>query len=348
MTTLLFVMLLFGCNQGNTANKGHQQTTLPKVSIKPETKDSISSFGPNSIVRTVMKDKKGHIWMASWDGIFRYDGKSFTNMTSKVSSARFFSIIEDRKGHFWFGTIGEGAYYYDGKSFTHFTTKEGLLNNEVTSICEDKKGNIWFGVSGGASCYNGKYFRNYIIEGNAIHEALTWKTFPESQPMGVQMIMEDKKGKLWVGSKGALFTFDGNTFTALKNKEGQAFVNVWSITEDQKGTIWFSAENGLWRYDDSTFSKFSEFGAISIMEDKKGNIWTSSTTAMYNKHWTLSRYDKKSLSTEKPTATEISSKQLIFGILEDADGTIWFGTGHGVYRYDGMTITDFKEKQGDY
>jgi len=56
---------------------------------------------------------------------------------------------------------------------------------------------------------------------------------------------------------------------------------------------------------------------------------------MYNKPWTLSRYDEKSLYNEKPTVTEMTNKQLIFGILEDYDGNIWFGSGDGVYRYDG-------------
>ncbi|MFZ1675975.1 MAG: two-component regulator propeller domain-containing protein [Saprospiraceae bacterium] len=344
MTTLIFGLLLFGCNQANTSNKGQNQTTVPKDTIKSETKDSITSHGPNSIVRTIIQDRKGNIWMASWEGIFRYDGKSFTNITDKVSSARFFSVLEDRKGNFWFGTIGSGAYYYDGKSFKNFTIREGLLNNEVTSICEDKKGNIWFGVSGGASCYDGKFFRNYIIDGNAINEDRTGKTFPDRQPNGLNIIMDDKTGKLWIGTKSEVLIYDGKTFTVLRNKDGKAFYGVWGITEDRKGNIWFGANDGLWRYDFSSFTKLSEIGALSILEDKKGNIWTSSTTAMYNKPWTLSRYDEKSLYNGKPTVTEITNKQMIFGILEDYDGNIWFGSGDGVYRYDGKTITDFKDK----
>jgi streptogramin lyase len=348
MTTLLMALLLFGCHQANTTNKEQNQATVPKVIMKSETKDSITSDGPNSIVRTVIQDRKGTIWMTTWEGVFRYDGKSFTNSTSKVSSGRFFSILEDRKGNFWFGTIGEGVYYYDGKSFKHFTIREGLLNNDVTSIYEDKKGNIWFGVSGGVSCYDGKLFRNYIIEGNALYESWTGKTFPDRQPNGINSIMEDKTGKLWMGSSNALFIYDGKTFRVLRNKDGKAFYNVWAITKDRKGTIWFGANEGIWRYDGSTFTKFWENGAVSILEDKKGNIWTTSTTAMYNKPWTLSRYDVKSLYNEKPTVTEIATKQLLFGILEDRDGNIWFGSGHGVYRYDGKTITDFKDKKGDH
>jgi hypothetical protein len=50
------------------------------------------------------------------------------------------------------------------------------------------------------------------------------------------------------------------------------------------------------------------------------------------------------LSNIKPTATEITNKGMIFGILEDDKGSIWFGAFDGVHRYDGKTITDFKGK----
>jgi ligand-binding sensor domain-containing protein len=347
MTTLILVLLLFGCNQSNISNKGQNQTNVSKDTIKSETQDSITSYGPNSIVRTVMKDIKGNIWMASWDGIFRYDGKSFTNITGRVSSGRFFSILEDSKGNFWFGTIGEGVYYYDGKSFKNFTIADGLINNEVVSIYEDKTGNIWFGCSGGASCYNGKSFRNFTVNGEVMNEAGLFSFFSERQPYGVHYITEDRTGRFWFATGGCAFIYDGKTFTVLRNKDGKAFYNVWGITRDRKGNFWFGANDGIWRYDGSTFTKFSEKGALSIIEDKKGNIWTTSTTAMYNKPWTLSRYDEKSLSNEKPTATEIINKQMLFGMMEDDDGNIWFGSGHGVYRYDGKTITDFKRKEGD-
>jgi len=36
---------------------------------------------------------------------------------------------------------------------------------------------------------------------------------------------------------------------------------------------------------------------------------------------------------------------MLCGILEAFDGSIWFGTSNGVYRYDGSTITDFKSKE---
>jgi hypothetical protein len=51
------------------------------------------------------------------------------------------------------------------------------------------------------------------------------------------------------------------------------------------------------------------------------------------------------LSDKKPSVTEITQSLNLFGILEVDDGSIWFGAFDGVYRYDGNTITDFKNKE---
>jgi len=348
----LFLMLVF-----YTSCKGQNQTDLPKENIKSENKAVPGSHGPDRITRNIIQDRKGNIWMAAFDGVFRYDGKSFTNITSKVSSARFFSVLEDSKGNLWFGSIGSGAYCYDGKSFRNFTTREGLLNNDVGSIYEDKKGNIWFGVFGGASRYDGKSFRNYIINGDAMNEDQTGKTFQDRPPYEVNAILEDKTGRFWFATRGNTFVYNGKTFTVFTH-EDKPFKNVRSLIEDKKGNIWLGGPAGLWRYDGNTFTNFVQKFVGYITEDKKGNIWTSSERDnsealalprydgkfLPDQGWALSRYDEKSLSNKKPTVTEIANKPMFFGILEDDKGNIWFGALDGVYRYDGKNITDFKSK----
>ena len=89
----------------------------------------------------------------------------------------------------------------------------------------------------------------------------------------------------------------------------------------------------------------SEQGAYAIIEDKKGNIWATGGVRPSNV-WSLRRYDAMTLYSERPTATEIMSRpQMLLDILEDAKGNILFGSGGGVYSYDGKTITDFKNKE---
>lgn len=315
----LFLMSVFhtSCGQNQTEEK--------KIIINSENKGVIISHGPKWVTRKIIQDRKGNIWIAAFDGIFRYDGKSFTNITSKVTSARFFSVLEDRKGNFWFASVGSGVYYYDGQSFRNFTAKDGLSNDVVFSLYEDKTGNIWFGTGGGASCYDGKSFRNFTTR-------------------DVNCIFQDKKGKFWFGGAN-LSVFDGKTFTTLTNKDGKAFKSVWSIIEDKKGNILFGDDDGLWRYDGSTFTNFTKRGALSMIEDKKGNVWTVSGLPG-SRSWVLSRYDAKSLSNEKPNITNVKLREdAFFTVFEAYDGSIWVGTGEGVYRYDGKTFTDFKSKE---
>jgi len=328
----LFLLFVF-----NFSCKGQNKTDLPKESIKSETEDMVISSGPNRITRNIIQDRKGNIWIAAFDGIFRYDGKSFTNITSKVSSARFFSVLEDRKGNFWFASIGSGVYYYDGKSFQNFTSKDGLDSDSVTEIYEDKTGNIWFGTEGGASLYDGKFFRTYKMD-------VGFQALPNNHDNDVNSIIEDKTGKFWFGTRGNVFVYDGETFTVF-TRNGKPFRNVRTIIEDKKGNIWLGGNDGLWHYDGSTFTNFTQKFVGYIYEDKKGNIWTSSEKDN-NRAWVLSRYDGKHLSDKKPTVTEITNKPMIFGILEARDGNIWFGALDGVYRYDRGIITSFNGKKG--
>jgi ligand-binding sensor domain-containing protein len=311
----LFSMAVFlsSCKQ--------KQPYAPPDIFRSETKDSVSSYGPTRMVRNVKQARNGDILIASYTGVWRYNGKLFTNITSAISSPSFWDVLEDRKGNLWFGTKDSGVYCYNGKSFLHYTTRQGLASNMALHLYEDKSGNI----------------------------------------------IEDKTGKLWFGTRGDACFYDGKTFTVFKNKDGKPFYNVWAIIEDQKGNVWFGAtiindrrsngkggdtlfaSEGLWRYDGSTYTKVSQKRAYAIVEDKNGNIWTTGADEppRIGQVWSLSRYDQKSLYNKKPTVTEIKSQSgMLLGILENAKGNIWFGSGGGVYRYDGKTITDFKSKEG--
>lgn len=319
-----------------------------------DTVDAAGAYqGPNSIVRTIKQDKKGNIWMASWEGVFKYDGKLFTNVTKEISSARFFSVLEDKKGNFWFASVGSGIYYYDGKSFQNFTTGNGLANDRVTVIYEDKKGIVWFGTESGVSRYDGKSFQNLkmieappVTESDSVHVSSYQQALPEDHWIhnDVNAIIEDNTGKFWFATRGHATVYDGKKFVTI-TYQGKPFTNVRSIIKDKKGNMWLGGADGLWRYDGTAFTNSTRNFVGYIYEDKKGNIWTSSEKES-RQSWVLSRYAAKSLSDTKPVVTEITSKPMIFGILEDDKSNIWFGDVEGAHSYDGKAITDFTSKEG--
>ena len=344
---LLFILLLFlvSC-QGQRTNEDSKYKdkvksnleTAPNISKK---KVEFNGQPPNTITRTIIQDKSGNIWFATFEGVIKYDGTTFTNMTAEVSKSRFFSAMEDRQGNLWFGTIGSGVFRYDGKQFQNITTEDGLVNNEITCIYEDDVGEIWFGANGGISRYNGETFRNYIISGGAMHEDTTGKIIPNLQRPSneVNSIIKDRSGSYWFGTRGDLFIYNRGSFMTL-HQNNQSFTNMRSMIEDKKGRIWLGGNNGLWQYDGKAFTNITKNFVGYIYEDRKGNIWTSSDSGG---GWSLSRYEVASLDKENKTVQEVKTGEgMFFGILEDVDGGIWSGTLNGVYRYDDGDFEDFK------
>lgn len=72
--------------------------------------------------------------------------------------ARVWTISDDKKGNLWIGTIDAGLWRYDGKTLTNYTTKEGLSSNSISTVFCDNKGNLWIGADNGIIVYDGKTF----------------------------------------------------------------------------------------------------------------------------------------------------------------------------------------------
>ncbi|TXI70050.1 MAG: histidine kinase [Cyclobacteriaceae bacterium] len=327
-TGLLLVLVAYtACTQ--TPTNPPPQKARSANYTEAQLLEADTSRVPMSMVRHVRLARNGDILIASYLGVYRYDGTSFTNLTREIIAPRFASFwdaLEDRNGNLWLASKDSGLYCIRGKSVQHFTTKDGLSGNMMLHIYEDRAGNLWFG----STLYDGKTFRTLT----------TRDGYPVNH---IRLLLEDSTGKRWFGAQQEdLFVFDGKTFTVLKDSDGKPFNNVWSVIEDKKGNIWFGATDGLWRYDGRKFIHVSPRGAYAIIQDSKGNIFT--TGPVNSQVWAFTRYDHQSVYESHPAFTEIKSGRPMdfLDLVEATDGSIWFSSSRGVHRYDGHTITDFK------
>lgn len=354
---LLLLISLSACNgqQETVPSKSTPPQGTPAVKeVKPEDFDpyftptvvTSSKLGPSNITRNIIQDRNGGTWLASWEGLIRYDGEDFTNFTNKDSLRKFrvFSTLEDREGNLWFGTIGAGIYRYDGKTFTNITKKDGLAYDKIGCFLQDRSGKIWIGTMDGISIYNGKHYRNITTNDG----------LPDND---INSIVEDRSGKIWIASRGALSTYDGLLFTLVRKDKDQlvpdftdknagSFSNVRSVIEDRKGNIWFGGNDGFWRYGtDGKLTQIAKEFTGHVFEDREGNIWTNSAAPGNSEEWRLSRYAANSLDGAPATPTVILQRRdMFFGITEDSDGAIWLGSLNGVGRYDGEEFDWFRAK----
>lgn len=68
------------------------------------------------------------------------------------------SIYRDRRGRHWFGSH-DGLYRYDGRTWTHMSSGDGLPNNGVHEFAEDTDGTMWIGTDGGLVRYRPRVLR---------------------------------------------------------------------------------------------------------------------------------------------------------------------------------------------
>lgn len=78
---------------------------------------------PSNEVYNIHQDKKGYIWIASEDGLCRYDGKYFKPYHNALMSSKAGSYIkEDQQGRIWYGNFDGRIFYVEHDSLKNFQT----------------------------------------------------------------------------------------------------------------------------------------------------------------------------------------------------------------------------------
>jgi len=135
---------------------------------------------PQNSIQALRQTRDGYLWMSTLDGLVRFDGHRFRVFNRQNTPAlatngfSFFTLLEDRQGCLWAGTLTGGAVRYCNGTFTSLTVKDGLPNNTVVRIDEDEEGTVWIFTNPGlAKWQNGRLIRVAPEPGSAFNPYLT-------------------------------------------------------------------------------------------------------------------------------------------------------------------------------
>ncbi len=349
-------------------------------------KEGLQSDGIHHGVYKCIEDRNGNLWIATYFGAVKFDGNSFTYFTTENGLAGNIvsSLLEDKKGNIWVGSIGEGITMLDGKKLTRFTKKEGLSDNMISSLLEDNNRNIWIStLGGGLNKYDGNKFTHYSLEqglsnskirgmandrsgnlwlateGGGVNK-LNTTSFIYSVPEKVmennriRPIMKDKNGALWFGTEsagvGKLNTRNaiekGNLFTYYSLRVKSVQPGQRSLLEDKNDNIWIgSSGEGLFKYNGKSFLSYS-LGNDPLKKIIFDILENKNGNIWFGlKDGTIASYDGKIFSFN--TTIEGLPGSGIYSMKEDKKGNIWFCTeGAGVYKFDGINLINYTEKEG--
>ncbi len=129
----------------------------------------------NRVVFTSMESRDNTIWIGTKKGLCILKKGAFSSPPIETGHLQVVYILEDRKGNIWFASDnGLYRYRYPGKTYTRFTTREGLPDNVISTIFQDRKGRIWVGTDGGLGCYRDGRFLDYSREKGLPADSITF------------------------------------------------------------------------------------------------------------------------------------------------------------------------------
>ena len=325
MYLILFVLLGMSTNTTLGNDLRFKQLTI---------EDGLSQ----SRVFDIIQDSKGFIWIATEDGLNRYDGYEFKvfnfdpNDSSSIGGNTIQALAADDSGNVWIGTSFSGLNKYNAKTgkFTIYRhdpdDSTSISSNIIFDIHKDKKGNLWLATTGTGFDYFDVKSEKFF---NHQHDPDNSNSVISNEP---NFIFEDSRGTVWIGSNIGLDRYypATNTFRHYIYREG-------------KKTGMY--ESPLRRSFYSTTPKNSqEYGSIGnkdginspfitvVFEDRQGYLWFGSIGGGLN------RFDPQTESFTHilldPDHPESPSNN-ISAIREDRKGILWVGTwGGGLYQIE--------------
>ncbi len=165
---------------------------------------------PQNSVNDLVIDQAGFLWLATYDGLARFDGARFTIYRAATApgtfpSDRVTTLALASDGRLWIGTEG-GVAIWDGYRFHSLTTENGLPNNFVNDIAVGADGSVWVSTEGASP---GSTVRLVAGKIDAVIAG------PEGSSPPAERLLAMNKGVAWSMGRNSVYRLPGAERHAL-------------------------------------------------------------------------------------------------------------------------------------
>ena len=304
----------------------------------------------------LLKDHYGFIWIATNNGLDRYDGtdiKTFRNNgrdSLSLPKAEINSLYEDHSGILWICT-GNGLSRHNraDESFMTWTpvnTDAYNPANVIFAAHEDRAGRFWLFTGAGLYAFD---TRTNSFTGYTAFDISAG--FPEEYRMAnidynvYKRFLEDREGNIWIGTtRNGLFriTPDGQSVDHFDSSDPACGLGdnvIQDISLDAAGMVWVTtASGGLYRITDRNSGVLTKFSGMGNSELLKGNLVTV-YPGQQNTLWVFTQDGIVKVNGTDLTLTDYfypaGLRQLnIYGKIIEDPGSLWFTTSRGLCRFN--------------
>ena len=288
----------------------------------------------NSLINTIFQDSRNYIWIATEDGLNKYDGVKFSIYrndklnTKSLKNNYVRSLFEDSKGRFWVGCVN-GLMLYDrvNESFTEVPLYYGkkIIEPHVSSIIETKSGEILISTSSDAILRFDAQKHLFRVDEELL---------PKLCSRYIISLFEDSKQNLWIASadKGVNY-YNPKTGKIKLYKAPESLGNnqISSMIEDDAGTIFvgtlagglFKLNAGSQKFEAVPYNKGANYLPIKCLYLDKNKRMLIGTDGRG-----IKRYNKITQQIEDfevQSAIFDFSSTKVHSVLLDRAGNLWIG-----------------------
>ncbi len=301
------------------------------------TRDGLS--GNN--VLDMVQDSCGFIWIATTNGLNRYDGYKFRTFlhdeedSLSLSDNYVTSLSIDVSGCLWVGTKkGLNRYNPQNESFWHFPIHSqfvnGLSNGWVRKVYHaPNSGILWVETVDGV-------LNKIDLKTNDIRKFRHEKI--GSRYYDYHSIFCDRSGNLWFGGRDfGPYKLDTitNQFSLIKadpnNPDKKRDNDIACIFQDSGGKYWMSATDGFYQYfpEDDRFRKWLATSTFDIVEAYNKKLWIATGHGLYSFNPETAVFTAYQHNENDNNNNTLVSNQLNC-LLFDANYNLWIGTDKGI------------------
>ncbi len=279
----------------------------------------------NNQVNSLLRDRRGFLWVATMSGLNRYDGYSFRVFrhsfrdTTSIPNNYINRLFEDPFGRIWVRTRnGDAVYDPATERFIRQVRPQirafGIPAGEITDMQRDQAGNYWMVTDSGAY-----YYRTATKRTEAVRHRPNDGQSPADN--NVTAVRANSRGVVWLVHRSGLIE-------KLAPRTHRVIARTTALMQTNRGEahdyrLFIDADDDLWCY----------------ASDEPQGVFYFDSTLTRQQHIQHNRPGRGGDS----APGMVLNNNLVRDITQDEQGMIWIGTDHG-----GITLLDKKNKTARY
>ena len=261
--------------------------TLAVAQPVPPTPRQLTVFDglPSNTVNRMEEDRLGYLWIATNDGLARFDGRNYRVWRAEdgLRDNRIWTVLADARNQLWIGTENAGLIRMSAdRRALHFydrATQPLMTSNTVWSVATTPDGAVWFGTAEGGL---------YRIDGDdRVQRFLPESGDPRSLPSrSVPFLATQADGTLWIGTKRGLARWTGRDFERVETPLLTGTV-INGLTSDADGSLWINTLSGaVVRHPDGRFEAqpwtvpTGDQVLGMVLHDAQGGYWLDTRSGL--------------------------------------------------------------------